>query len=47
MDMLLQQIKPSRATMFTGKYSTSHGIYTVADNQDLVGSKEGMTKLEN
>ena len=37
----------SRATMFTGKYSTSHGIYTVADNQDLVGSEEGMTKLEN
>ena len=35
---------PSRATMFTGKYSTSHGIYTVADNQDLVGSERGNDK---
>ena len=35
---------PSRASMFTGKYSTSHGIYTVADNQDLVGSERGNDK---
>ena len=34
---------PSRATMFTGKYSTVR-IYTVADNQDLVGSERGNDK---